>query len=677
MKTIFSWSWRSLLRFCGSVKLAMLLLGVIIIASIAGTLIESRFDAGVAQAYVYDAPWFIAWLILLCVNLIGAVVVRYPWKPHQIGFVITHAGIVVILIGGVIGRMGGIEGNMTLTAGGEPQNFLVVNETILQVQSGHSGAVKTYPVNLDLRPPTSERPLVINKDDLQISVLGFARELGTRTVVERSDNSGVPAIRLVMNSSLMPHAIDQWLVLDDSRRGFLNVGRNLIRFTASEESELEGLAAGSREMHFAFAKMRAMNLSRLIEGGASGAVAEYRFSENPERSRNDLGVLELALDGNSFEILVGANLGMTVPLEGTGWAVRGLQYFADFRMEGKLPVSVSEQPNNPAIIFELIGPPSASGCCSAGETVATSLMNPSECAHDSSEGGECSHGAAGEPGRPHGHGHGHGSGHDGRSGARGHELIITSREGQLHFLSRSEAGETRGEIEPGSGFSPGWEDWVFQVEEFFEQAVVREETGPLSDKGMRSIGASGLLVRVSNESDSVQRWLQMGTTAFVHLGRQHVHMAFGYRIHPLDFRVELERFEVEFNEGTSTPGSFKSHVRFIDPKTGEALRREIWMNNPANFPSFFGAGLLGTSYKFSQSSWNPGNLNQSTLQVIRDPGWSLKWIGSLLFCAGLITIFYIKPYPRMARKKAAGLKASVPRLKPPPVRETMAAETHE
>ena len=49
----------------------------------------------------------------------------------------------------------------------------------------------------------------------------------------------------------------------------------------------------------------------------------------------------------------------------------------------------------------------------------------------------------------------------------------------------------------------------------------------------------------------------------------------------------------------------------------------------------------------SQASWNPENLNQSSVQILRDPGWLFKWIGSLVICAGIFTLFYLRP-PRVA-----------------------------
>lgn len=49
---------RRLFKFFSSVRLAVILISVLIIGSVAGTLYESTFDAKVARAYVYGAWWF-------------------------------------------------------------------------------------------------------------------------------------------------------------------------------------------------------------------------------------------------------------------------------------------------------------------------------------------------------------------------------------------------------------------------------------------------------------------------------------------------------------------------------------------------------------------------------------------------------------------------------------------
>jgi len=55
---------------------------------------------------------------------------------------------------------------------------------------------------------------------------------------------------------------------------------------------------------------------------------------------------------------------------------------------------------------------------------------------------------------------------------------------------------------------------------------------------------------------------------------------------------------------------------------------------------------MGLTYKMSQASWNPENLAQSTIQVLRDPGWLWKWIGSVLIVSGIFMLFYVKSFRR-------------------------------
>jgi hypothetical protein len=74
------------------------------------------------------------------------------------------------------------------------------------------------------------------------------------------------------------------------------------------------------------------------------------------------------------------------------------------------------------------------------------------------------------------------------------------------------------------------------------------------------------------------------------------------------------------------------------------------MNNPFSFPGGWLHTWTGLTYKISQASWNPENLGQSSVQILRDPGWLLKWIGSLLVVIGVFMMFYLQPY----RKQTVG-----------------------
>ena len=91
------WQRNWLFRFFSSVKLAVILLAVLIVGAIAGTIYESSFDAKVARAYIYGAPWFNLWLVLLATNLTVSALSRWPWKKHHVAFLVTHLGIITLL----------------------------------------------------------------------------------------------------------------------------------------------------------------------------------------------------------------------------------------------------------------------------------------------------------------------------------------------------------------------------------------------------------------------------------------------------------------------------------------------------------------------------------------------------------------------------------------------------
>ena len=93
--------WRAV-HALGSLDLAMLLLITLTGVCAVATFLESGFSARIARAYVYGSPWFNLWLILLCLNLICSAATRWPFERHHTGFIITHAGIIILLGGDML-----------------------------------------------------------------------------------------------------------------------------------------------------------------------------------------------------------------------------------------------------------------------------------------------------------------------------------------------------------------------------------------------------------------------------------------------------------------------------------------------------------------------------------------------------------------------------------------------
>ena len=109
-----------LLAPLGSLRLAIVLLGLFATCLAGATLLEARYGARAAQELVYRTWWFALLLALLAANVVGAALKKYPWKRHQAGFLVTHAGLLVLLLGGLLTALFGVEGQMVLVDTPDP-----------------------------------------------------------------------------------------------------------------------------------------------------------------------------------------------------------------------------------------------------------------------------------------------------------------------------------------------------------------------------------------------------------------------------------------------------------------------------------------------------------------------------------------------------------------------------
>src|SRR5437868_10761008 len=187
------WQRGAIFRFFASLKLAVVLLAVLIIASIAGTIYESSFDAKVARAYVYRAPWFNLWLVLLAANLTVSALSRWPWRKHHVAFLITHLGIITLLTGSLIGRIFGIEGTITLFRGDPPNNRLLIDEHQLRVHDS-DGVLKGYRTEFLHHPPTPQHPRDLGTlaSGARLSVIDYAEAIEAKLKPRPLDSGGTP-----------------------------------------------------------------------------------------------------------------------------------------------------------------------------------------------------------------------------------------------------------------------------------------------------------------------------------------------------------------------------------------------------------------------------------------------------------------------------------------------------
>jgi cytochrome c biogenesis protein ResB len=62
--------------------------------------------------------------------------------------------------------------------------------------------------------------------------------------------------------------------------------------------------------------------------------------------------------------------------------------------------------------------------------------------------------------------------------------------------------------------------------------------------------------------------------------------------------------------------------------------------------------LTFKGYTFYQSGYDPNDLSWTSLEVVRDPGVRLVYLGFILLIGGLFTVFYLNPWLTLREVKA-------------------------
>jgi len=465
--------WR-LIHLLGSLKLALLLLATIGTTCAIATFTESRFDAAVARAWIYKAPWFIAWLGLLCVNLFTVTLTRWPWQKKHTGFIITHYGIILLLIGAVVGSKLGFEGNVTLRTDGQPQRKVITDRSCLQVESTADNYLYLLPLDTRFLHPSTNNPvtLPVPATSLRIGIDAVSEHLVPEPRIASPRGAGIgTAVLLEFTSGMMSQSLHV------------------------------GLGTGDAE----------------------------------PRSHEFFGRAKITLFGDA-----------------------------------------SSPPHHD-----------------------TTVRKPWL------------------------------------------DLTPGKESGTLFYrIGRGSSVTSSGILKSGEELPLGWADWHLRLMEVAAGKMIVTSPTPGRVGGVPGFHAF-LMNPDGARGDSA--WIPSGEVVPLTLGTDMIRLGYGLELKPIPFSIALTDFQIPRDEGTETPSDFRASVLFKNLKTGREQAGLIRMNHPASYPGGLLANATGLNYKFSQAEWNPQDLQETTLQVLYDPGWLLKWTGSLAICLGIATMFYIRP----------------------------------
>lgn len=143
-------------EFLSSVKLAAILIAWITIEFTIGMFVESRVNASTARYFVYGNTRFMIALALISLNILFAALIRFPWKAYQIGFLVTHAGLLIILSGFLVQSFGGVDSLLSVQQGRPNSAMVDPSDQVLKfaLEDPATGKTKRHTVNADFGPFT-------------------------------------------------------------------------------------------------------------------------------------------------------------------------------------------------------------------------------------------------------------------------------------------------------------------------------------------------------------------------------------------------------------------------------------------------------------------------------------------------------------------------------------------
>ena len=590
-----AWQRNPIFEFFASLKLAVVLLAVIIVAAIAGTLYESTFDAKVSRAYVYGAPWFNLWLVLLGANLACSALSRWPWRKHHLAFLITHLGIITLLIGSLIGRIWGIEGTITLFKGEPPTSRLLVDERQLRVHDV-DGIVKGYPAEFLHHPPTPQHPrdLGVLASGTHLRIIDYAPTIEAKLNPRPLNDGGAPALHFAIATAMMNQHLDGWVLADDPQNGNFSMGLaniELKRGTAADvgrgdspnrppssaiTSKSMGEEVDLEESIFAFSKAPEEQIGHVRKGGSIGAKVRL---EQPQNGNKGRVLVSLAEKEASFD--VAENLGRDAAIVDTPFTLKIDDYWADFRIENGKPSSFSDQPNNPAVLVTIRG---------KGVPASEPETNPHGITKDlTTTGGPPSMPAPGE-------------------GTPNHLTLFVADDGTISYeLASRKNGRSSGKIELHKALPTGWADWQLTVDKTIPHA---ESSMDFNRVNSEIVPAStdlpdGVHVQLQQNGETFERWAPAGWQITIPTLPSPTMVAYGWKTVSLPIGLELRDFEVKRNEGSDTPAGFKSTLRVVTGD-GETATGSCWMNHPFSYPGTWWRYLDGTHLQNFSGVLEPG-----------------------------------------------------------------------
>lgn len=232
-----------------SLRLGISLMLALALVCTAATFYESRYGTPAAGRNFYGTWWFSALLALLGINMFASMLKRYPWNRFQVGFVLAHIGVVLLLIGSLVTLNAGLDGSMAV-AEKETTDRVSLPDSALQVALP-GGEPASFPVDFARTLPAAGRERRFPIGSSGVSLVAEAWEPHVHVHEGLAEGAGGnPALHFSIDG---PARQDGWLVAGDAERGHAALGPLALGFERfADEADARKLAATAGDSKLAF-----------------------------------------------------------------------------------------------------------------------------------------------------------------------------------------------------------------------------------------------------------------------------------------------------------------------------------------------------------------------------------------------------------------------------------------
>ncbi|MCA9435048.1 MAG: cytochrome c biogenesis protein ResB [Candidatus Omnitrophica bacterium] len=598
--------------FLASLELAVFLLIVLGTACVFGTIYESNYTAQLAKRLVYRTGWFDFLLATIFINVVFATLSRYPWRLSQLGWLVTHVGVLSIIAGSVFTYRFGVEGNMMLQEGQSSDRISLPNSyiSIQKVDSAHPGEEVWYRLDsteIEWGHPSPENPQHYSFDDLgvNLTVQNFYADSEWTEEWKNDSPRENPAVLYAIESSFAGTMASKWLAPNMPGRTRDDLG-------------------------IASVTARVMDSQEDLEAELSPVKGE-----DIDTNKYPKGYLEVSLrDSPATTINVAEALGNKIAIEGTPYSLLlQEQYDYAYINEGGELVDNPSRAPNPLVRYEVY----------EGDKVVMERQFNFAFIPEFNQ----MHG--GEVELPLEVTYHYPKMKEQSSGGRSEfAILIGPGENELHWKVASGEKISSGTMEVGkpvpmpmmtAGMSLVVKEKLThaKIEEVLEEKQVKR--GDFRRKAAEIV--------VSNaDGDQKSIWLSHGGEQRILLGKNVYALRYLSEEFPLGFTIRLDDFRLRTYPGGSSPMSYESDVTVAYAEENSNVQKEvlIQMNEPMDQNGF----------RVFQSSFidqPKGDPRISIFSIAKDPGVPIIYTGSIVLCVGIAMMFYGRKYLRKLEKK--------------------------